>query len=188
VQHGLPAPHRQDQKPLSETQKIMAKTQTNFFDVEFPKLPDFAQLQADYGRLFGDFGKLFGNAKLPTFDVEGAMAAQRKNVEALTQANQAAIEGVQALAKRQAEIVREAVETYTKLAKEVAQLSAEERFAKQAEAAKEIFEEAIANIGELKEIVEKSQAQVTSVISKRLSDNFDEVKAAFQPKTASAKK
>lgn len=166
----------------------MAKTQTNFFDVEFPKLPDLAQLQADYTRFFGDFGKLFGNGKLPTFDVEGAMTAQRKNVEAFTQANQVAFEGVQALAKRQAEIVREAVETYTKLAKEVAQLSAEERFAKQAEAAKEIYEEALANVGELKQIVEKSQAQVTSVISKRVADNFDEVKAVFQPKTASAKK
>jgi phasin family protein len=166
----------------------MAKAQTNFFDVDFVKLPDFAQMQADYSRFFGDFGKMFSNGKLPSFDVEGAMAAQRKNVEAFTQANQAAIEGVQAIAKRQAEIVREAVETYTNLAKEVAQLGAEERFAKQAQVAKEIFEQAIANVGELKEIAEKSQAEVTSVISKRVSDNFDEVKAAFQPKTASAKK
>ena len=166
----------------------MAKAQTNYFDMDFAKLPDFSQLQADYSRFVGDFGKLFGNAKLPSFDVEGAMAAQRKNVEAFTHANQVAIEGVQALARRQAEILRDAVETYTKLAKEVAQLGVEERFAKQADAAKEIFAEAVANIGELKEIVEKSQAQVTSVISKRVADNFDEVKAVFQPKTASAKK
>lgn len=166
----------------------MAKAQTNFFDMDFVKLPDFSQLQADYSRFFGDFGKMFSNGKMPSFDVEGAIAAQRKNVEAFTHANQVAIEGAQAFAKRQAEIVREAVETYSKLAKEVAQLGTEERFAKQAQAGKEIFEQAIANIGELKEIAEKSQAQVTSVISKRMSDNFDEVKAAFQPKTASAKK
>ena len=166
----------------------MAKAQTNFFDMDFVKLPDFTQLQADYSRFIGDFGKLFSNGKMPSFDVEGAMAAQRKNVEAFTQANQVAIEGAQAFAKRQAEIVREAVETYSKLAKEVAQLGAEERFAKQAQVGKEIFEQAITNIGELKEIAEKSQAQVTSVISKRMADNFDEVKAAFQPKAASAKK
>jgi phasin family protein len=166
----------------------MAKAQTNFFDMDFVKLPDFTQLQADYSRFIGDFGKLFSNGKMPSFDVEGAMAAQRKNVEAFTQANQVAIEGAQAFAKRQAEIVREAVETYSKLAKEVAQLGAEERFAKQAQVGKEIFEQAIANIGELKEIAEKSQAQVTSVISKRMADNFDEVKAAFQPKAASVKK
>ncbi len=166
----------------------MAKAQTNFFDMDFVKLPDFTQLQADYSRFIGDFGKLFSNGKMPSFDVEGAMAAQRKNVEAFTQANQVAIEGAQAFAKRQAEIVREAVETYSKLAKEVAQLGAEDRFAKQAQVGKEIFEQAIANIGELKEIAEKSQAQVTSVISKRMADNFDEVTAAFQPKAASAKK
>lgn len=166
----------------------MAKSQTNVFDMDFVKLPDFTQLQADYSRFFGEFGKMFSNGKLPSFDMEGAMAAQRKNVEAFTQANQAAIEGAQAFAKRQAEIVREAVETYSKLAKDVVQLSTEERFAKQAQAGKEIFEQAIANIGELKQIAEKSQAQVTSVISKRMADNFDEVKAAFQPKTVSAKK
>lgn len=166
----------------------MAKTQTGFFDADFGKFPDFAQMQADYSRYLGEFGKFFSNGKFPTFDVEGAFAAQRKNVETLTQANQAAIEGVQAIARRQAEIVREAVETYSKLARDVAQLGAEDRLAKQAQAAKEMFEQAVANMDELKGIAVKSQAQVTSLISKRVADNFDEVKAAFQPKTVSSKK
>lgn len=166
----------------------MAKTQTGFFDTDFVKFPDFAQLQADYSRYLGEFGKFFANGKFPAFDVETAFATQRKNVETLTQANQAAIEGVQAIARRQAEIVREAVETYSKLAREVAQLGAEDRLAKQAQAAKEIFEQAVANIDELKGIAAKSQAQVTSLISKRVADNFDEVKAVFQPKAVSSKK
>jgi phasin family protein len=166
----------------------MAKTQTGFFDPDFVKFPDFTQLQADYSRYFGEFGKFFSNGKFPAFDVEGALVAQRKNVETLTQANQAALEGVQAIARRQAEIVREAVETYSKFARDVAQVNAEDRLAKHTQVAKEMFEQAVANLDDLKGIAVKSQAQVTSLISKRVADNFDEVRAAFQPKTVSSKK
>ncbi|MFZ5791648.1 MAG: phasin family protein [Pseudomonadota bacterium] len=164
----------------------MAKAQSTVFDYEFPKLPDFAQLQADYSRLFGEFGKLLTNGKIPSFDFEAAFASQRKNVEALTQVNQTALESVQTLAKRQAEIAREAVESYTKLVKEIGAANPEDRFAKQAQIAKEIFEQAVANLNELRDIAQKSQDKVASLISKRVSDNLDEVKSVFQAKAPSA--
>jgi phasin family protein len=162
----------------------MAKAQSTVFDYEFPKLPDFAQLQQDYSRYFGDFSKMFANGKFPGFDIEAALTFQRKNVEALTQVNQAALESVQALAKRQSEIAREAVETYTKLAKEIGAVNVEDRFAKQAQAAKEIFEQAVTNLNELREIAQKSQDKVATLISKRVSDNLEEVKSALQPKAS----
>jgi phasin family protein len=162
----------------------MAKAQNTVFDYEFPKLPDFTQLQQDYSRYFGDFSKMFANGKFP-FDLEAAMTFQRKNLEALTQVNQAALESVQSLAKRQSEIAREAVETYSKLAKEIGAVSVEDRFAKQTQAAKEIFEQAVSNLNELRDIAQKSQDKVTTLISKRVSDNLDEVKSALQPKTVS---
>lgn len=168
----------------------MAKTQTNFFDADFAKFPDFTQLQADYSRMVGEFGKIFANGKMPSFDIEAAMTAQRKNVEAFTLANRTALEGVQAMAKRQAEIVREAVDSFAKVAKDVSGATVEEKLAKQAEMAKEIFENAIANVAELKDMALKSQEDVASVVAKRIADNLDEVKAAFAPKAvpAAAKK
>ena len=57
-----------------------------------------------------DMSKAFSAFSFPGFNVEAMMAAQRKNVEAFTQANQLAIEGVQALARRQVELAREAFE------------------------------------------------------------------------------
>lgn len=165
----------------------MAKAQSTVFDYEFPKLPDFTQLQADYTRLFGEFGKLFTNGRIPSFDFEAAFATQRKNVEALTQVNQTALESVQALAKRQAEIAREAVDSYAKLAKEISSASPEDRFAKQTQIAKEIFEQAVTNLNELRDIAQKSQDKVASLISKRVSDNLDEVKSVFQPKGPAVK-
>jgi phasin family protein len=169
----------------SIAENLMAKAQSTVFDYEFPKLPDFTQLQQDYSRYFGDFSKMFGNGKFAGFDIEAAMTFQRKNLEALTQVNQAALESVQSLAKRQSELAREAVETCSKLAKEIGAVSAEERFAKQAQATKEIFEQAVSNLNELRDMAQKSQDKVATLISKRVSDNLDEVKSVLQSKPVS---
>src|SRR5487761_2425971 len=57
-----------------------------------------------------DVGKTFAGFNLPGLDAESVMATQRKNLEAFTQANQLAVEGVQAVTRRQVEIAREAFE------------------------------------------------------------------------------
>ena len=54
--------------------------------------------------------KAFSEMKLPGLDVEAVVAAQRKNLEAFTQANQLAVEGAQSFARRQVEIIRQAVD------------------------------------------------------------------------------
>ena len=155
----------------------MAKAQ-NSFETSGVKFPDFSQLYTDYNRYFGDFSKLWQNGK--AFDVEGFVASQRKNVEALTAANQLAFEGVQALVRRQAEIVRENVEELTKITRELtAAGSPEDKLAKQTQLAKEAFENALGHVRELTGLVQKSSSQAVDVLSKRVADNLDEVKAAF---------
>jgi len=157
----------------------MAKAQ-NSFETAGVKFPDFSQLYADYNRYFGDFGKLWQNGKTPMFDVEGFVASQRKNVEALTAANQLAFEGVQALVRRQAEIVRENVEELTKITRELtAAGSPEEKLVKQTQLAKHAFENALGQVRELTGLVQKSSTQAVEVLSKRVADNLDEVKAAI---------
>jgi len=155
----------------------MAKAQ-NSFETSGVKFPDFSQLYADYNRYFGDFSRLWQNGK--AFDVEGFVASQRKNVEALTAANQLAFEGVQALVRRQAEIVRENVEELTKITRELtAAGSPEDKLAKQTQLAKEAFENALGHVRELTGLVQKSSSQAVDVLSKRVADNLDEVKAAL---------
>ena len=141
----------------------MAKTSTTFFDPEFVKTPDFTQWQAEFTRAFADFGKLWTNGKTANLDMNWLLSYQRKNFEALTAANQRAFEGVQAIAKAQAEFVREAAEELQKVAKDA-------------------FETAVANVHELAGLVQKSNAETFEVIRKRVVENFDEVKAAFEPK------
>jgi len=68
-----------------------------------------------------DVGKMFAGFSFPSFDVESILASQRKNLEALTHANQLAVEGVQALAKRQVEIVGHAMEEASAVLRELTQ-------------------------------------------------------------------
>ncbi|MDZ4737810.1 MAG: phasin family protein [Rhodospirillaceae bacterium] len=158
----------------------MAKVQ-NGFDYDLFKMPDFSQLQADYSRMFSEFGKMFANGKMPSMDMDAVMVAQRKNIEAFQAANQVAFEGVQAVARRQAELVREASEDMQKLFKDLSAANVDERLAKQADAVKSMFETAVANTSELATMVQKTNNEAATVISKRVSENLDEVKNAFVP-------
>jgi phasin family protein len=168
---------------ITQPEATMAKTSTTFFEPEFVKTPDFTQWQSEFTRAFADFSKLWTNGKAANVDVSWLLSYQRKNFEALTVANQRAFEGVQAIAKAQAEFVREAAEGMQKVAKEfVGAGSTEDKMVKQANVAKDAFESAVANAHELAGLVQKSNAETFEVIRKRVVENFDEVKAAFEPK------
>ena len=153
----------------------MAKAQT--IETEFAKVPDFTQFQAEFSKWAGDFGKYFVNGKAPSFDFDAVFALQRKNVEAFTQANQLAFDGVKQVAQRQAEIARKAFEEFGKVTKELtAAGTPEDTFAKQADLAKTAFEEALVNLRELVDTLQKSQAEAVDVLSKRVVANIEDVK------------
>jgi phasin family protein len=154
----------------------MAKAQT--LENDFAKVPDFTQFQAEFSKWAGDFGKYFVNGKAPSFDFDAVFALQRKNVEALTAANQLAFDGVKAVAQRQAEIARKAFEEFGKVTKELTTAGTpEDKFAKQADLTKAAFEEALTNLRELIDTLQKSQALAVDVLSKRVVANIEDVKA-----------
>ena len=161
--------------------KTSAAEQANdYFKPDYFKVPDFGQFQADFNRWVSDFSKSFTNGKTPSVDMETLFASQRKNFEAFTSANQLAFEGVKAVAQRQAELAREAVEQFSSLAKELsAPASVEEKLVKQAEIAKSAFEQALSTMREMNDTLTKSNTQAINVVSKRVADSFDEVKTAL---------
>jgi phasin family protein len=123
-----------------------------------------------------DVGKAFAGFNLPGLDAESVMATQRKNLEAFTQANQLAVEGVQAVTRRQVEIAREAFEGASAAMREFAQPSApEDRIAKHAELAKQAFEKGLANAREIAELFTKANVEAFDVISKRVSESLNEI-------------
>ena len=164
----------------------MAKTSsTTSFDPELTNTPDLTQWQAEFNRAVADLGKFWSNGGATDIAVSWLLSYQHKNIEALTAANQRAFEGVQAIAKQQAEFAREAAEERSKVTKELVSVgSHEDKLAKQAGAAKEAFETAVTNISELAKLVQQSRTETFEVIRKRVIESLDEVKAAFEPKPA----
>ena len=129
--------------------------------------------------MFGemDLEKMMKEFKMPGVDVDALMTSQRKNFEAIGEANKVAMEGMQAVAARQAEIMREAMEEMAKATREFSAVgSPQEASGKQADAARETFEKAVANMRELAEMVAKSNGEAFEVVNRRMNESLEEFK------------
>ena len=137
----------------------MAETQTrsNFFDF------DVTKMMADF--------------RFRPFDVEAVMACQRRNIEALAQANQLTVEAVQAVARRQIEIARQTFEDMSALLRDFAQpVSAEDRIVKNTEYAKQILEKSVSNGREITMLATKAGTEAADVLRKRACEGLDEMR------------
>ena len=127
---------------------------------------------------FGDFGKMFEQFKVPGVDMSAIADARRKDIEALVDANKAVYEGMQALASKQAEILKQAMEGIQGAAGSTGMGDP----AKQAELARKAFEKTLSDMKELAEIARKSQADALASITQRATQNMQEVQKMMQPK------
>ena len=130
--------------------------------------------------LFPDIAKMIEQFKVPGLDVSGFIEAQRKNIEALTQANQAAYEGMQELAKRQMEILQETVTEWQAALTETANREGSTA-AQRAEAAEKTFGKAFANMRELADMAAKAQTQAWEVVQKRFQENLADLRSLMKP-------
>ena len=125
-----------------------------------------------------DVTKIFADFRFHPFDVEAVWAAQRRNIEALSQANQAAVAGVQALAKRQIELTRETFEGFSALLRDLTQpVSTEDRIAKNAAYAKQMLEKGVKHGKEITTIATKAGSEAAEILHKRASEGLDEIRA-----------
>ncbi len=130
-----------------------------------------------------DMSKMFAEMKLPKVDMDSIMATQRKNIEALTSANKLAFEGMQAVARRQADVMRQMMEEMSGMISDMMSAgSPEEKMARQADMAKQTFEKILSNMKELAEMLSKSNSEAATVINARISESLDELKAMAQKK------
>jgi phasin family protein len=131
--------------------------------------------QANPFKMF-DFQSMLGNAKIPGFDVESLLAAQKKNVEAMIGANQIVAEGYQTIAKRQLEMTQSTIQDGQTRLTELMSGSPEDRMAKQAELVKTGIDQASQSVHEMSEVLRKSQAEAFALIKRRMDEGVDEIK------------
>jgi phasin family protein len=118
---------------------------------------------------FFDFTKLMSQFRLPGVDFAALVDRERKNIQALAEANRIAFEGWQRLVRRQAEILQE---TMKKVVADAGQVDAMKR----TDLAKEGFEKALANMRELAEMGSKSQREAFEVVRKRMEENVEGIR------------
>jgi len=168
----------------------MAVSGTPFLNGEFPKF-DFAAFMdpsklAEQWEKF-DFAKVADQFKLPGLDAQALVDYQKRNLEAVASANKIALEGAQAVIRRQAEIVRKSVEDASKALSELnAAETPQDKLVKQVELAKQAYEAAVANLQELTEIASKSNGEAAGLLSARVSESFGEFTSEVK-KTAKKK-
>ena len=140
----------------------MTKTKTDFPFVDF------------------DVSEFLSTFTAPNVDMAAMFESQRKTYQAVAAAQQRAAEGFQALATRQAAIVREAMDEAQGATKGLFDAKAPEaNVAKRTELAKKQLEGAVKHARELTDMATKSQAEVFDVLNQRFLEAFDEVRDQF---------
>jgi phasin family protein len=135
-------------------------------------MPDARPNPFDY-----DVTKMFADFRFRPLDVEAVWAAQRRNIEALSQANQAAVEGVNALARRHIELTRETFEGFSALLRDLAQpASTEERITKNTEYVKQMIEKGVNHGRELTTIATKAGTDAADILHRRATESLDELR------------
>jgi phasin family protein len=130
-----------------------------------------------------DFSKIAGEFKFPVVNVESIVETSRKNFAAVTTASSTAVESLKAIAQRQSDMLRAAMEDFSRHGSEVlAAATVEEKATKQLDFAKKSYDTVLANTKELAELYNKGQVEAFTAINERIAELTDEVKAAFAKK------
>jgi len=129
-----------------------------------------------------DMRRMMSEWKLPSIDLDAVAQLQRRNIEALSEANQVALEGTQAWMRRNLELARQSMEEWQSMLSEMAKPngSMEDRLARQAEFSKKAIENGLANFRDLADLVAKTNSDAINVLAKRVTESLEEVRGFSQ--------
>ena len=108
-----------------------------------------------------DLEAMLKQFQVPGVDISSIIENERKNIEALQEANQAVVEGIQALAEKQAEVFKDTMERWQQAIAEGNVGSPQEG-----------IEQALDNVRQLAEITVESQTKAFDVIRQRVEANI----------------
>ncbi|SAL50547.1 phasin family protein [Caballeronia humi] len=130
---------------------------------------------ADQTNPFGDLTKMLEQFKVPGVDMSAIVESRRKDIEAIVEANKTAYESMQAVARKQQEMLARAMQDI-----QAAATSGISDPAKQSEVARNAYVKAIDDMKDLAEIARKSQADAMASITQRANEHMEEIKKMLQ--------
>jgi phasin family protein len=146
-----------------------------------PTPPDTGKA-SPFGMKDFDVSKVFSDMKIPPMpDMEAVLAAHKRNLEALTDANRVALEGAQAVARRHMEIMQSTMSGLTSSLQNISVTDTPAtRAAKQTDLLKQAYENAVSNTRELGDLIQKANAEAMQKLNTRFSEAMSEMKALFK--------
>ena len=130
---------------------------------------------------FGDLTKMLEQFKVPGVDMSAIVESRRKDIDALVAANQATLDSMQALAKKQTELLTRAMQGVQDAASAHGGAGAPDP-AKFADLARKSYEKAVSDMKDIAEMARKAQSDVMSGVSQRASQSLQEIQALTKPK------
>ena len=122
---------------------------------------------------FGDLTNMLARFKVPGVDMSALVESRKKDIEAIVEANKSAYDAMQAFARKQTEMLTQAMQDIQAAATDPG---------KHAEVARNACLKAVEDIKDLAEIARKSQLEAMASLTKRANEHAAEIKQMLQRK------
>jgi phasin family protein len=129
---------------------------------------------------FGDMTKMLEKFTIPGVDMAAIIEARRKDIEALAESNKAALQAMQAIGSKQAEMLSAAMHEIQTTTQSLASSVGDP--AKQTEIVKKAYAKALADAKDLAEMARKAQTDSMASMTKRANEHMAEIKKMMTPK------
>ncbi len=169
---GIPDTHH--------TSNLWSDIMSNSKQAQNPFAIDPTKMFGDFdpNKVMGDFSKAFSQMQFPGIDGNSIMESQRKNLEALAEANKVAVEGMQSVFTRQAEIMNTAMQEMQSVFQELSAAGQpQDKLADQTALVKSTVEKALVNMKELAAMAGQSNEAAFNTIHARFTESLEELKA-----------
>jgi hypothetical protein len=127
---------------------------------------------------FGNVATLLEQFRMPGVDMASMIEAQRKNVEALVEANSLAYQSMQGIVRKQTEMFTRMMQAL----QAAAAASASADPTRQAEIARRAFETVMADMSELAEMARESQSAAIAHMTERANEHLQQFTRQMQSK------
>jgi len=138
---------------------------------------------ADQANPFGDLKETLEKFQMPGVDMDAIIESRRKDLDALVAANQAVMESIKALSRKQTELLTQAMQG----AHEAASVLSENGTGapdpvKYAETVRKAYEKTVRDMTEMADMARQAQADLLSGMTQRATQSLKEIQALSQPK------
>ncbi|MFT0173010.1 phasin family protein [Paraburkholderia mimosarum] len=131
--------------------------------------------------VLAEYTKAITHFKLPGIDLAAILESRRKDIEALGLASSAALSGVQAIAQKQVAILQSAISGLQSLITKPAAQDAAPA-ANTGEVVQQAVKKSLADIQDLVDTAYRAQSDSVAVVTKRVAEHVEELKALVQSK------